>query len=665
MSLRDRDLISIQDARESVERAAQAQKKFASFSQAQVDAVVDACAEAAAGAAESLARLAVEETGYGNVPDKILKNRLAAVEVHRAIRGMKTVGIVREDAERKILEVAEPVGVVAAVIPSTNPTSTAIYKTLIALKSRNAIVLSPHPTAARCICEAAAVLERAARKAGAPDGIIVCLQNPTLQGTQELMRQRSVGVILATGGTGLVRAAYSSGKPAYGVGPGNVPAFIERTADVPKAIADIFAGKTFDYGTICSSEQAIVVEEAVKDLAIAECTRQGAHWLSADEIRRLGSVVILPGTSAPNTKIVGRPATVVAEIAGIQVPASTRVLIARLDAVGREVPLSAEKLSPILAFYTVPDLAAGIERCRQLLQFGGLGHTASIHSHNDAAIREYGQSMPAFRICVNTASVHGSIGYSTNLSPAMTLGCGAPGGNITSDNIGPQHLMNIKRIAWESRGIEHRTIPADQRMSATATSPQATAAATAAAARANANPTVIPDRRLIANMVEKVLGARGIPRGAATAKPAAPSSSSRPSAAEVATSAVSAIFDRLSPGHSSHSSASAASAPTTSAAADAKAASAASTTAGKSSPEAAAASSSAGMRPTAPPAPPALKVPDFVSENDVRMAITRSEKIFISTQTIVTPSARDLASTHEVFVETASAPSARPRSLRD
>ena len=351
MSLRDRDLISIQDARESVERAAQAQKKFASFPQAQIDAVVDACAEAAAGAAESLARLAVEETGYGNVPDKILKNRLAAVEVHRAIRGMKTVGIVREDAQRKILEVAEPVGVVAAIIPSTNPTSTAIYKTLIALKSRNAIVLSPHPTAARCICEAAAVLERAARKAGAPDGIIVCLQNPTLPGTQELMRQRSVGVILATGGTGLVRAAYSSGKPAYGVGPGNVPAFIERTADVPKAIADIFAGKTFDYGTICSSEQAIVVEDAVKDLAIAECTRQGAHWLSADEIRRLGAVVILPGTSAPNTKIVGRAATVVAEIAGIQVPTSTRVLIARLEAVGREVPLSAEKLSPILAFY--------------------------------------------------------------------------------------------------------------------------------------------------------------------------------------------------------------------------------------------------------------------------------------------------------------------------
>jgi acetaldehyde dehydrogenase (acetylating) len=661
LSLRDRDLISIQDARESVERAAQAQKKFASFSQAQVDAVVDACAEAAAGAAESLARLAVEETGYGNVPDKILKNRHAAVDVHRAIRGMKTVGIIREDSERKILEVAEPVGVIAAVIPSTNPTSTAIYKTLIALKSRNAIVLSPHPTAARCICETAAVLERAAQKAGAPEGIIVCLQNPTLQGTQELMRQRSVGVILATGGTGLVRAAYSSGKPAYGVGPGNVPAFIERTADVPKAIADIFAGKTFDYGTICSSEQAIVVEDAVKDLAIAECIRQGAHWLSADEIRRLGAMVILPGTSAPNPKIVGRPATVVAEMAGIQVPSSTRVLIARLESVGREVPLSAEKLSPILAFYSVPDLATGIERCRQLLQFGGLGHTASIHSHNDAAIREYGQAMPAFRICVNTASVHGSIGYSTNLSPAMTLGCGAPGGNITSDNIGPQHLMNIKRIAWESRGIEHHTIPADQRMSLAAPPPQA-AVAKASAANPSGNAAVIPDRRLIANIVEKVLTARGIPRGAAIAKPTTASATPRPTAAEVATSAVSAIFERLSQGHapaSTFSNAPAAGAGVTAAAAiPARHASAG---AGKTSIEVA----PAGTPSSATPAAPALKVPDFVSENDVRMAITRSEKIFISTQTIVTPSARDLASTHEVFVETASAPSARPRSLRD
>ena len=447
-----------------LEQASAAQQKFAAFSQAQVDAVVDACAEAATSAGEQLARLAVEETGYGNVPDKIIKNRLASVDVHRAIRGMKTVGILREDREKGILEVASPIGVVAAVIPSTNPTSTAIYKTLISLKARNGIVLSPHPSAMKCICEAASVLSRAALRAGAPEGLISCLQHPTMQGTQELMKNRLTGVILATGGTGLVRAAYSSGKPAYGVGPGNVPSYIERTANVKKAVADIIAGKTFDYGTICSSEQAIVADEAVREQALEELRQQGAYFLTPEEIQRLGALVIAPGSFTPNPKIVGKPATMIAEMAGIKVPAATRVLIAKLDVVGREQPLSSEKLSPILAFYSVANTTAAIELCTRILRFGGLGHTCSMHSQNESAVREFGLAVPAFRIPINTSSVHGSIGYSTNLFPAMTLGCGAPGGNITSDNIGPQHLMDIKRIAWESRAIEHRTIPADRRM---------------------------------------------------------------------------------------------------------------------------------------------------------------------------------------------------------
>src|SRR5713226_518594 len=487
LSLRDRDLISIQEARELVARATEAQKKFAAFSQEQVDAVVDACAKAATAAGEQLARLAVEETGYGNVPDKIIKNRLGSVDVHRAIRGMRTVGILREDKEKGILEVATPVGVVAAVIPSTNPTSTAIYKTLISIKARNAIVLSPHPSAIRCICEAANVLSHAALRVGAPEGLINCMSHTTLQGTQELMRHRDVGVILATGGTGLVRAAYSSGKPAYGVGPGNVPAYIERTADVRKAVADIIAGKTFDYGTICSSEQAIVAEESVRDLALEECRRQGAYFLSAEEISKLGEWVIRPGALTPNPKIVGRPATVIAEMVGIRVPGETRVLIARLrlEQVGREHPLSGEKLSPILAFYSVPNLAAAIELCTRLLHFGGLGHTIAMHSQNEAAIREFGQAVPAFRVCINTSAVHGSIGYSTNLLPAMTLGCGALGGNITSDNIGPQHLMNIKRIAWASRAVEHRTIPAEQRMAGQASPPAQPAESKVAAAAAD------------------------------------------------------------------------------------------------------------------------------------------------------------------------------------
>jgi acetaldehyde dehydrogenase (acetylating) len=607
LSLRDRDLISIQEARQAVERASAAQEKFSAFSQSQVDAVVDACAEAATAAGEALARLAVEETGYGNVPDKILKNRLASVYVHRAIRGMRTVGILREDREKGIVEVAAPVGVVAAVIPSTNPTSTAIYKTLISLKACNAIVLSPHPSASRCICETALVLERAALRAGAPEGLIVCLDHPTMQGTQELMRQRGVGVILATGGTGLVRAAYGSGKPAYGVGPGNVPAYIERTADVRKAVADILAGKTFDYGTICSSEQAIVADEAVRELALEECRQQGAYFLSAEEIRRLGDLVIMAGSFAPNPKIVGRPATMIAEMAGIAVPPATRVLIAKLDGVGREHPLSAEKLSPILAFYSAANTVAAIELCTRLLRFGGLGHTISIHSQNEAVVREFGAAVPAFRICVNTSAVHGSIGYSTNLFPAMTLGCGAPGGNITSDNIGPQHLMNTKRIAWESRPVEHRTIPADQRMAGAAPAPSEPRAVTAAAA-ASAG-AAVPDRQMIARIVERVFTARGIPRGAAAES--APPDAAKPPAETVP----------------------------------------APRGAGEAAPAAPLPAKSAEK------AAPEIYVTGFVSENDVRSAITRREKIFIGPKTIVTPSARDLASDHEVFIETQSAPS--------
>ncbi|MGH9773723.1 MAG: aldehyde dehydrogenase family protein [Candidatus Acidiferrales bacterium] len=605
MSLEDRDLISIQEARRALERASEAQKKFASFSQQQVDAIVEACAEAATQAGEQLARLAVEETGYGNVPDKIIKNRLASVDVPRAIRELQTVGILREDREKGILEVAEPFGVVAAVIPSTNPTSTAIYKTLISLKARNAIVLSPHPSAMRAICESASVLERAALQAGAPEGIIVCLRHSTMQGTQELMRHRLTNVILATGGSGLVRAAYSSGKPAYGVGPGNVPSFIERTANVKKAVADIFAGKTFDYGTICSSEQAIVVEEAVVETALAECREQGAYFLSAEEAKELGEMVITPGAFTPNPKIVGRPATMIAELAGIKVPASTRVLIARLEGVGREYPLSAEKLSPILALYCVANLSAGIEMCRRLLQFGGMGHTCAIHSQNEAAVRTFGQAVPAFRVCVNTSAVHGSIGYSTNLFPAMTLGCGSPGGNITSDNIGPQHLLNIKRIAWESRGVEHRTIAASDRMGSSAAVLTASGAAPAPPAPrvsvASTADASMFDRQMIARVVERVLVARGIPR-AGEVQPA-----ERPEGPSHAPA----------PAHTGMS------------------------------------------QPTVKVSEPEIQVAEFVSESDVRTALSHRAKIFIGPRTILTPSARDLGGTHQIFVDTQVSPVAR------
>jgi acetaldehyde dehydrogenase (acetylating) len=616
LNLRDRDLISIQEARELVARAAEAQRKFATFSQEQVDAVVEACAEAATAGGEQLARLAVEETGYGNVPDKIIKNRLGSVDLLRAIRGMRTVGILGEDKEKGILEVATPVGVVAAVIPSTNPTSTAIYKTLISIKARNAIVLSPHPTAMRCICETANVMIHAALRTGAPEGLIGCMQHTTLQGTQELMRHRDTGVILATGGTGLVRAAYSSGKPAYGVGPGNVPAYIDRTADVRKAVADIIAGKTFDYGTICSAEQAVVAEDAVRDLVLEECRRQGAYFLSPEDIQKLTPLVFRPGSATPNPQIVGRPATVIAEMAGIKVPPSTRVLIAKLDKVGREQPLSGEKLSPILAFYSVSNLAAAIELCTRLLQYGGMGHTIAMHSQNEAAVREFGQAVPAFRVCVNTSAVHGSIGYSTNLFPAMTLGCGALGGNITSDNIGPQHLMNIKRIAWESRGVEHRTVPAEQRMAGRA--PVAAVAAAAGSAGSQA-----ADRGLIARVVERVMAERAIPRGAAAGATPAAQTTAPAAAVAAAPSPAAAIVARVFREK----------APTPGAQA---------------------------LPATETPKPPAaeVRVLAFVSENDVRAAIARREKIFIGPKTIVTPSARDLGLAHEVFVETEMEPAA-------
>jgi acetaldehyde dehydrogenase (acetylating) len=696
LSLRDRDLISIQEARELAARAAAAQKKFSTFSQEQVDAIVEACAKAAAENAEPLARTAVEETGFGNVPDKIVKNSLAALNVPRAIRGMRTVGILREDREKGIVEVASAIGVVAAVIPSTNPTSTAIYKTLISIKSQNALVLSPHPSAIKCICQAATLLERAALQAGAPEGLIQCMQHTTLEGTRELMRRPEVGVILATGGTGLVRAAYGSGKPAYGVGPGNVPAFIERTADVRKAVADIIAGKTFDYGTICSSEQAIVAEEAVRERALEECRQQGGYFLSAEEAEKVARLVFLPGSHTPNTAIVGRAATVIAGMAGIAAPPATRVLIARLEPeqVGRAFPLSAEKLSPILAFYSVANLVAGIALCRRLLEFGGLGHTCAIHSQNRSAILEFGAAMPAFRVVVNSASVHGSIGYSTNLFPAMTLGCGAPGGNITSDNIGPLHLINVKRIAWETRAVEHRTVPAAQRMAGAANSPEPVAvqekvnmaaapASSAVAAHATTplatsalepkveenkpkeNKTVADsaastgtastgtvDRAAIARVVEQVLSAQGIARRQGASKPAAALAAVPPPPAGSGSGAALAAREMPSPSSIAAEIANRFfGSPRKANAGDGERPASGPDGTAKDAPTRAPASGSTAVKKIEPPKA-AIEIQVFVSENDVRRAMTRSEKIFIGRKTILTPSARDLGMEHEIFVET-------------
>ncbi|HEY3119908.1 MAG TPA: acetaldehyde dehydrogenase (acetylating) [Vicinamibacteria bacterium] len=468
MAIRDKDLLSIQQARELAARAKAAARTLADFSQEKVDRVVDAMAEAARGEAERLGRMAHEETGFGNAADKTRKNLFSAVDVYNYIRPLRTVGILREDPARRVVEIAEPMGVVAAVIPSTNPTSTAIYKALISIKARNTIVMSPHPSARNCILESGRIMHRAAVAAGLPEDALLCMTEVSLEGTQELMKSRDTGVILATGGIGLVRAAYSSGRPAFGVGPGNVPAYIEKTADVPKAVKHVIDGKTFDNGTLCSSEQSIVCDEPIKDQVIAEVKKNGGYFLSETEIAAVSRVVVTPQRLA-NPEIVGKPATFIAEKAGLKVPAETRVLVAPLAGVGRDYPLSIEKLSPVLAFYVVKDWHEGCERVLQLLRYGGTGHTMAIHSRDDAVIREFALKKPVFRIIANTQASMGATGYTTGLAPSMSLGCGAYAGNITSDNITPLHLINVKRLAYElpreGRGAA-ATTPATQPLQA-------------------------------------------------------------------------------------------------------------------------------------------------------------------------------------------------------
>ena len=445
----DRDLASMAEARTLARRATHAQMALAELSQERIDAIVDAMAAAVAPHSESLAKLAVEETGYGVVADKVQKNQFSADRVYRFIRPMKTVGVIRRLEDKKIIEIAEPFGVVAAIVPTTNPTSTAIYKILIAVKARCAIVISPHPSAVRCITRVAEIMNEAARAAGAPEGSINWMTTVTLEGTQELMKSRDVAVILATGGMGLVRAAYSSGKPAYGVGPGNAPCYVESSADIRKAASDIIIGKTFDNGLLCSSPNSVVVDAGVAEELKREFLQQGAYFLSQAESDALASILIT-SQRLPNPALVGKPATYIAEKAGIKAPSSTRVLVAPLAGVGRDYPLSIEKLCPVLSWYVVSDWRAGCERCKEILRYGGMGHTMSVHSRNDQIILEFGLKKPAYRIVVNTPTTHGSVGMTTGLDPAMTLGCGGWGGNITSDNISPKHLLNIKRVAYET-----------------------------------------------------------------------------------------------------------------------------------------------------------------------------------------------------------------------
>jgi len=466
----DKDLTSIAEARALARSARQAQPILAELTQDQIDRIVDMMAEAVTAQAEPLAQLAVEETTYGVVADKVQKNLFSSRQVYEFIKPMKTVGVVNRVEDRKIVEIAEPFGVVAAVVPSTNPTSTAIYKVLIALKARCPIIISPHPAAARCITRTVEIMADAAQRAGAPAGSIGWMTIVTLEGTQELMKHRDVAVILATGGMGLVRAAYSAGKPAYGVGPGNAPCYIEGSADLDKAASDIVLGKTFDHGVLCSSPNSVVVDESVADESRRRFQARGAFFMNEGEIELLAKVLVTP-QRLPNPALVGKSALFIAGKAGISAPAGTTVLIAPLTGVGRDFPLSIEKLCPVLSWYVVKDWREGCERCIQILRYGGMGHTMSIHSKNENVILQFGLKKPAFRICVNTPTTHGSIGLTTGLDPAMTLGCGGWGGNITSDNISPKHLLNIKRLAYEVRPAMPATAKT-RREQTTPTSPE-------------------------------------------------------------------------------------------------------------------------------------------------------------------------------------------------
>ena len=451
----DKDLTARQEARALAQKARSAQRLLAKLPQEKLDAIVEAVAAAFSREAESLARLAVEETGFGNVPDKTAKNRFASETVAEAVRGMKTVGLLKEDREKRVWEIGVPVGVIAAIVPSTNPTSTVCYKALIALKAGCAIVFSPHPKAIRATVRAAQVVAEAAVSAGAPDGVVGCLTIPSLDGCRELMSAPETRLILATGGPAMVRSAYSSGKPAIGVGAGNGPAYIHHSADVKQAVSCILQSKTFDNGTVCASEQSITVEKPLEKQVLEEAGKQGFYLMKPEEAAALAKLLFRPnGALSPD--VVGKTARHLADMAGFPVPEGTKVLLARENQAGPSVPYSMEKLCPVLAFYVMEDETAVLEKVVEILTHEGSGHTFAMHCEDEKVICRFGERVPVSRFLVNTPAALGGIGRSTGLFPALTLGCGAVGGSSSSDNISPMHLIDIRRIAWGNTQTQPR-----------------------------------------------------------------------------------------------------------------------------------------------------------------------------------------------------------------
>ncbi len=591
--MNDQDLISQQEARDAIDAAHLAFKAVAKFDQQKIDRICEAMANVALAEAARLGAMAYEETGFGNAADKREKNRFAAEDVWNYFRSLKTVGVIRETDS--IVEIASPRGVVAAIIPSTNPTSTAIFKIIIAIKSRNSIVLSPHPAAVRCINETTRIMREAGVAEGLPPDAIRCLTNATIEGTEALMKHKRTAVILATGGIGLVRAAYSSGKPAFGVGPGNVPVFIERTAYIEKAVGDILTSTCFDNGTICASEQAVVVDAPVEQAVREQFTAQGGHFLSPADAEKVGSILLTPQRTL-NPKIVGKSADYIANLAGISIPNGTRCLLADCSGVGRDFPWSVEKLSPTLAFFVADGIDAGAHRCEEILQFGGMGHTAGMHTQSRAAAIRYGEQMPASRIIINSPTTHGAIGFSTDLSPSMTLGCGSWGGNVTSDNVSPIHLMDIKRVAFETKAVQSPKSKVQSYDNLTVQNlgvENNKGQRTKDKGRNRAEIAAIVDKFLSQKLTE--LPAEIENRDSGVERQANNDDSDK------AASPVKTIFHELKTENAAN-----------------------------------------GAQP---------KTVDFVSEDDVKRAIENGEKIYTTAKTIITPSARDLGDEREVFAK--------------
>ena len=457
----DKDLAARQEARALARGAAAAQRVLADMSQKQLDGIVEAVAAAFAKEAAALAQLAVEETGFGNAEDKTIKNRFASETVKEAVKNMKTVGILREIPEKRVWEIGVPMGVTAAIVPSTNPTSTVCYKAIISLKAGNPIIFSPHPKAAVCTCKAAQIVSEAAEKAGAPRMSVTCLSIPSMAGCQELMAAPEVRLILATGGPAMVKAAYSSGKPAIGVGAGNGPAYIHPSADPVQALQAILASKTFDNGTVCASEQSIIVERPMEETVLREGKRLGYYFMDPQEAGALAKLLFRPGGGL-NPEIVGKTALRLASMAGFRVPNDTKILVAREQEAGPSRPYSMEKLCPVLAFYVMDSEEAVLQKCIEILDHEGSGHTFAMHAKEEAVVRRFASKIPVSRFLVNVPAALGGIGAESGLFPALTLGCGAVGGSSSSNNISPLDLINIRRVAWGTERTGQEKPKADE-----------------------------------------------------------------------------------------------------------------------------------------------------------------------------------------------------------